>query len=73
MELLFKRKGWGDFGPDKKAAAALILIAEWGDDCSNVPPETLEAARKLFREINQRFAPSNTTAARMHRSWRHLS
>ncbi len=58
MELLFARKGWGDFGPDQKAAAALVLIAEWGEDCGKVPMETLDFARQLFREINQRFVPT---------------
>jgi predicted ATP-dependent endonuclease of OLD family len=64
MELLFKRKSWDEFGLDQKATAALALIAEWGEDCANVPPETLEFARKLFREINRRFAPSKTTATK---------
>jgi len=58
MEMLFERKGWGAFGMDEKAAVALALIEEWAKDCANVPAETLEAARKIFREINQHFRPS---------------
>jgi predicted ATP-dependent endonuclease of OLD family len=54
--LLFHRKGWGELTIDQKAAVALELIAEWGNDPSSVLTETLDLARKLFRELNQRFS-----------------
>ena len=55
MEMLFQRKNWGNFGMDEKAAAALSLVYEWGKDARSVPDATLEAARKLFRAINEHF------------------
>ena len=55
MEMLFQRKNWGNFGTDEKAAAALLLVGEWGKDTSSVPEATLEHARKLFQAINDHF------------------
>jgi len=40
---------------DQKAVVALLLIEEWAKDCANVPPEALEAARKIFGNLNQHF------------------
>lgn len=61
MEMLFQRKNWGKFGTDEKAAAALLLVGEWGRDVSTVPDVTLENARKLFRAINEQFEKALST------------
>jgi len=55
LTMYWERMGWGKFGADEKAAAALALIDQWGKDPAGVPETTLNHAVNLFEAINARF------------------
>lgn len=61
VQKAFERKGLGGFTKDHKAAAALKLVDEWGEDPSTIPDETRKRAVALFAAINGRFEGQRNT------------
>ncbi len=54
-EKAFQRGNHGKFGAEHKAAAALNLVAAWGQDPKSIPDDTRQSASALFAAINARF------------------
>ena len=55
MERLFRRQGWGRFGPAERVSTALKFVGAWGQDPKKVPEATRDAALALFAAINEHF------------------
>lgn len=55
LEEAFERLNLGKFGTAQKAAAALVLIEDWGKNPSAIPDFTKEKGRSLIEAINTQF------------------